>query len=236
MWIILGCAVACVLAIWHLHVTVPHLVEPSVEEVGDAVLAVKPRYDSLATSRRTVIVAMTAIACGAASTLAPPWAWGMWWVWSGSVTTLVAVDHATTFLPLPLWRRCIVEAGLALVAGLVATRPPPGRWLVTCAVMSAASTGFFWLMWRLSSSLGYGDVRLAAGTGFLAATTAVPDSHPDFIGTGMTALLCVTVLGAVIAMTVTVIRKYRPSPWGSVFAYGPALWAGPWMTLAISLG
>lgn len=34
MWIILGSAVACVLALWHLRVTVPNLVEPTVEEVG----------------------------------------------------------------------------------------------------------------------------------------------------------------------------------------------------------
>ncbi|GAE78746.1 hypothetical protein JCM18920_270 [Cutibacterium acnes JCM 18920] len=42
MWIILGSAVACGLALWHLRVTVPNLVEPTVEEVGDAVLAIKP--------------------------------------------------------------------------------------------------------------------------------------------------------------------------------------------------
>lgn len=46
MWIILGSAVACVLALWHLRVTVPNLVEPTVEEVGDAVLAIKPTYAS----------------------------------------------------------------------------------------------------------------------------------------------------------------------------------------------
>lgn len=34
MWIILGSAVACGLALWHLRVTVPNLVEPTVEEVG----------------------------------------------------------------------------------------------------------------------------------------------------------------------------------------------------------
>ena len=92
MWIILGSTVACGLALWHLHVTVPHLVEPTIEEVGDEVLAIKPRYDSLATPLRTVVVAVTAVVCGAASTLTPPWTWGVWWIWSGSVTTLVVVD------------------------------------------------------------------------------------------------------------------------------------------------
>ena len=100
MWIILGSAVACGLALWHLRVTVPNLVEPTVEEVGDAVLAIKPTYASLTTPTRTFVVAVTAAVCGAASVCAPPWAWGVWWIWSGSVTTLVIVDYATTFLPL----------------------------------------------------------------------------------------------------------------------------------------
>ena len=173
MWIILGSAVACGLALWHLRVTVPNLVEPTVEEVGDAVLAIKPTYASLTTPTRTFVVAVTAAVCGAASVCAPPWAWGVWWIWSGSVTTLVIVDYATTFLPLKLWRRCVAEAGVALLGGIVLTRPPRARWLVACVLIAAVSTGFFWLMWRLNSSLGYGDVRLAAGTGFLGATTAV---------------------------------------------------------------
>ena len=74
MWIILGSVVACGLALWHLHVTVPDLVEPAVEEVGQAVLAIKPTYDSLATPMRTFVVAVTAAACGALSIVAPPWA------------------------------------------------------------------------------------------------------------------------------------------------------------------
>ena len=235
MWIILGSTVACGLALWHLHVTVPHLVEPTIEEVGDEVLAIKPRYDSLATPLRTVVVAVTAVVCGAASTLTPPWTWGVWWIWSGSVTTLVIVDYATTFLPLKLWRRCVAEAGLALLAGIVLTQPPQARSLVACVLIAAASTAFFWLMWRLSSSLGYGDVKLASGTGFLGATTAASIPHPDFIRAGMTTLLSATILRAVVAIAVTLVRKHRPSPWGSAFAYGPALWAGPWMALVISL-
>ena len=185
MWIILGSAVACGLALWHLRVTVPNLVEPTVEEVGDAVLAIKPTYASLTTPTRTFVVAVTAAVCGAASVCAPPWAWGVWWIWSGSVTTLVIVDYATTFLPLKLWRRCVAEAGVALLGGIVLTRPPRARWLVRA---------------------------------------------------GMMTLLSSTILGAVVAVIVTLVRKHRPSPWGSAFAYGPALWAGPWMALAISLG
>ena len=151
------------------------------------------------------------------------------------MTTLVVVDHETTFLPLKLWRRCLAEAGIALLAGIVVTWPPHPRWLIACALIAAVSTGFFWLMWRLSSSLGYGDVRLAAGTGFLGATTAAIAPYPDFISAGMTTLLCATLLGAVMAITVALVRKHRPSPWGTAFAYGPALWAGPWAALAINL-
>jgi len=65
-------------------------------------------------------------------------------------------------------------------------------------------------MWRLNSSLGYGDVRLAAGTGFLGATTAVLSPYPDFVRAGMMTLLSSTILGAVVAVLVTLVRKHRP--------------------------
>ncbi|GAE75591.1 hypothetical protein JCM18918_1307 [Cutibacterium acnes JCM 18918] len=38
----------------------------------------------------------------------------------------------------------------------------------------------------------------------------------------MMTLLSSTILGAVVAVIVTLVRKHRPSPWGSAFAYGPA--------------
>ncbi|MDU5843810.1 MAG: leader peptidase (prepilin peptidase)/N-methyltransferase, partial [Cutibacterium avidum] len=71
--------------------------------------------------------------------------------------------------------------------------------------------------------------------GFLGATTGALAPHPDVFQAGMTTLLASTVLGAVMAIVTTLIRRCRPSPWGSAFAYGPALWAGPWVALAISL-
>ncbi|MDU5025180.1 MAG: leader peptidase (prepilin peptidase)/N-methyltransferase [Cutibacterium avidum] len=235
MWAVIGIAISCGLALWHLLITVPRLAEPTVEVVGDEILAIKPRYDSLATPARTLIVIATAAVCGFSSTLAPRWSWGAWWVWSGSVATLAAVDQATTFLPVKLWRRCVAESAVALVAGMAITGPPHLPALAGCVAVAAVSTGFFWLMWRLSSSLGYGDVRLSAGTGFLGATTGALAPHPDVFQAGMTTLLASTVLGAVMAIVTTLIRRCRPSPWGSAFAYGPALWAGPWVALAISL-
>lgn len=235
MWAVIGIAISCGLALWHLLITVPRLAEPTVEVVGDEILAIKPRYDSLATPARTLIVIAIAAVCGFSSTLAPRWSWGPWWVWSGSVATLAAVDQATTFLPVKLWRRCVAESAVALVAGMAITGPPHLPALAGCVAVAAVSTGFFWLMWRLSSSLGYGDVRLSAGTGFLGATTGALAPHPDVFQAGMTTLLASTVLGAVMAIVTTLIRRCRPSPWGSAFAYGPALWAGPWVALAISL-
>ncbi|MGK2309404.1 leader peptidase (prepilin peptidase)/N-methyltransferase [Cutibacterium sp. V947] len=235
MWAVLGIAVSCGLALWHLLVTVPRLTEPTVDEVGEGVLGIKPRYDSLATPIRTLVVMATAAVCGFSSTSAPRWSWGLWWVWSGSVATLVAVDQATTFLPVRLWRRCVAESAVALIAGLVVTWPPHLPTLAGCVATAAVATGFFWLMWRLTSSLGYGDVRLSAGTGFLGATTGILAPHPDTFQAGMTTLLAATMLGAVVAIVTTLIRRHRPSPWGSTFAYGPALWAGPWVALAISL-
>ncbi|MDO4411603.1 leader peptidase (prepilin peptidase)/N-methyltransferase [Cutibacterium sp.] len=235
MWSVIGIAVSCTLALWHLRVTVPRLAEPTVEDVGEEVLTIKPRYDSLATPVRTLILTVIAAIGGFSSTFAPPWSWGMWWVWSGSVAALVTVDQATTFLPRKLWRHCVAESAVALIVGLALTRPVPIPVLAWCIAVAAASTGFFWLMWRLSSSLGYGDVKLAAGTGFMGATTGTLSHSPGILEAGMTTLLTATLLGALVAILTTLIRRRRPSPWGSAFAYGPALWAGPWVSLALSL-
>ena len=75
MWAVIGIAISCELALWHLLITVPRLAEPTVEVVGDEILAIKPRYDSLATPARTLIVIATAAVCGFSSTLAPRWSW-----------------------------------------------------------------------------------------------------------------------------------------------------------------
>ncbi|WP_130865033.1 A24 family peptidase [Acidipropionibacterium timonense] len=220
---LLGAVVAAVLALTHTRLIVPQLPEPRVEDVGDDVVAAKPAYATLAGPGRQVVVTAIAGLAGAVAVVAPPWARPLWWVWAGSVTSLVAVDVETTFLPRLLWRLCLAEGLLALALGVVLVGPR-WTWLITVPGCAAAAALPFWAAWRWTGQLGFGDVRLALGTGALTATLGV-----SALGVG---LLGATLTGALGTLTVTVIRRWRPSPWGEAVPYGPALWAGPWIALA----
>lgn len=222
MTIALGAAVAVALALAHLLILVPRLAEPDPRDAEPWELAVKPRYRDLVTVRRAAVLALVAMACGAIAALAPAWGRGLWWAWAGSVLTLVAVDQATTFLPRRLWYWCLGEGLLALVLGCVAA-PPALHQVATASLLGIAAMAPFWLAWRLGGTMGFGDVRLAAGTGLTSGVLGVP---------GWTCgILASALAGALLAIGVTAWRRYRPSPWGRVFAYGPALWAGPWLAL-----
>ncbi|MDN5976923.1 Uncharacterised protein [Acidipropionibacterium jensenii] len=220
-----GAAVSLLLAIVHLRVLVPRLPEPDPDEVGAEVIAAKPRYRDLVTPARTAVLSVLAMAAGAATSQVPAWGRGIWWVWAGSVLTLVAVDQATTFLPVRLWRWCLAEGliAAAVTAALVSTRPAD---LLACLVLGAVTAGLFWLVWRLGAGLGFGDVRLAAGTGAVGAVLGLEGWAASLMATALT--------GVLIGVGTTLVRRFRPSPWGTVFGYGPALWLGPWGALAVS--
>lgn len=225
MWALLGASVSMILTLSHLLVIVPRLPEPRVEEIGAETLSVKPRYRDLVTGRRAVVITAAAAACGAMSALAPGWGRGLWWVWAGSVLTLVAVDQATTFLPHRLWGWCLAESLLALAIGSV-IGDPPVTLLAAAAALAVVAQAPFWLLWRLGGGLGFGDVRLAGLMGLTGAALGTE-------GWTLT-LFAAAVTGALLALAVTAVRRLRPSPWGQVFAYGPALWAGPWIALALT--
>lgn len=219
---VLGAAVALLLALGHLLVLVPRLPEPDPEEVGAEVVAAKPRYRDLATGPRLIAVAALALAAGAACGAAPAWGRGLWWVWAGSVLALAAVDQATTFLPLRLWRWCLAEGAAALLIGVLATGGQL-RVLPVCAGLGLAAAVPFWLVWRSVGGIGYGDVRLAAGAGAVSAVLGVDG--------WLTGLLAAALAGAALGLVTALVRRFRPSPWGAVFGYGPALWLGPWIAL-----
>ncbi|WP_203569184.1 prepilin peptidase [Aestuariimicrobium ganziense] len=150
-----------------------------------------------------------------------PAAW-VWLAWCSVGLVLVAVDLATTYLPARLQQ---VLTGL-VVAGLVAAAAS-GSWTTVASAAlggALAAGGLFWLVWRFSSAFGFGDVRLAFTLGALAG------AHGWAFW--WTSLLLGTALGAVVGLVTSVVRRRRPHPLGSAFAYGPWLWAGPWLALA----
>ncbi|AQP47468.1 hypothetical protein BW730_08140 [Tessaracoccus aquimaris] len=138
---------------------------------------------------------------------------GTWWLWVPYLAfgvPLVAVDLRTTFLPTALWRLCLVAMLVGLVP--VALTSPP---LALGVGLGAAALGaFFYLAWRLGRGMGFGDVRLAVLVGAVAGTSGV-------MGVASAALLG-TALGAVQALVRVALRRGT-----GAFAYGPALYAGP---------
>lgn len=141
------------------------------------------------------------------------------WPWLGYVAIgapLSVVDLRTTYLPnqlmWPLWA--------AVGAGLIVATPELGMGtLVGALVGGAVAYALFWCVWRWSSSLGFGDVRLAAAVGAVAATGGPVVWATSFVAG--------TALGAVAAIIGAAAGR-RQIP------YGPWLWLGPclagWIT------
>ena len=79
----------------------------------------------------------------------------------------------------------------------------------------------FALLWWISRSIGFGDVRLAAMAGGLTGMWSMELWY--------TSLLAGSIAAACWGVTVSLWRRRRPSPLGKAFAYGPGLWLGPWL-------
>lgn len=163
----------------------------------------------------------SALSAGTGLLLAPAETAPLWLVWGGPVALLIAIDAATTWLPLSLTRLCWVALVLATAVAVFAGLPT--QRLAVMAISASVAYGFFWLLWRLSGgAIGFGDVRLAGLTGALAAVVSVNLVLAAFI-TG-------SLLGVLIGLS------YRLRGRTGAFPYGPALWAGPWVLLLIQHG
>lgn len=163
----------------------------------------------------------SAASAGTGLLLAPAETAPLWLVWGGPVALLVAIDAATTWLPLSLTRFCgvalVLATAVAVFLGL------PVQRLLVMAVSAGVAYAFFWLLWRMSGgALGFGDVRLAALIAALAAAVSVSLVVAAFI-TG-------SLLGVLIGI------GYRLRGHTGPFPYGPALWAGPWVLLLTQHG
>lgn len=161
---------------------------------------------------------LLAVACLAALVAVGPLRADDPWPWIGYAVLgapLAMVDWRTTYLPnqlmWPLW------AAMAAGLGVVALRSPATA--LAGLVGAVAAHAAFWLVWRVSSSFGFGDVRLAAAAGAVAGLTGAT--------AWAVAMVAATFLGA-IAAVVTATRG------GRTFPYGPWLWLGPvvghWLT------
>lgn len=208
----LACAVSAAL---HLAVVVPRLHEP---EVADGETA--PGYATLAPVRDVALLGVVVLALSQVLHLVPLAQAGVWAGYLGAGAALVWVDLRTTWLPRSLTLLC--GAQMAVGLGWVAV----SDWPTALASVAGAAVAFtlFHLVWRFSSTFGYGDVRLAALVGAMGGMRGIDG--------WLLALLCGTLLGAAWGVVHSLARRGTATP--AHFAYGPALWLGPIAAVALS--
>lgn len=208
----LACAVSAAL---HLALLVPRLGEPD-PDVGDPA----PRYATLAPPGHVLLLGAVVFALALVLHMVPQYQFGVWFGYLGAGAALVWVDLRTTWLPRILHFVCLAQVALG-VAWVALNHWPTAVASVAGGVVALL---LFHLVWHFSSAFGYGDVRLAAIVGAVGALRGLDG--------WLLALLCGTLLGAVWGIGHAWLRRGTDRP--AHFAYGPALWVGPIVAVAVS--
>ena len=213
VWLVaLLCAFSAAL---HLRCVVPRLREP---EVADD--APSPRYATLAPGRDVALLWGTVLVLAQVLHLVPADHLGAWFGYLGAGAALVWVDFHTTWLPRSLHRVCLAEVALGLAWVAI------NDWPTALASLAGGAVAFllFHLVWRFTPTFGYGDVRLAGIVGAMGALHGLDG--------WLLALLCGTAVGALWGVIHALAARGTDRP--AHFAYGPALWLGPIVAVAIS--
>lgn len=160
---------------------------------------------------RLLVGLATAVTTTAVVLLLPPAHWPIWLVLSTFGVLLVVIDGFTTWLPLRLCQLLWSLGAVAVLVGWALGAGPLGP------VLGAVAFGaFWWLVWRITAGIGFGDVRLAP---VLGAAAGVSGSMLFW------ALLLGTVLGALHGVLRLVRGRRGP------YAYGPSLLLGCFLAL-----
>ena len=200
-------------ALWalaHLVLVVPRLPEPA--DAGN-----KLPYRTLVTPTAMAAVTVASLIAQLATVVVPRTHAPLWWVLGSAALVLVYLDLRTTYLPRAFMIICAVELaaalGLSLVLGM------PGADAVRALSGAVASGAFYWLMWRLTrGGIGFGDVRLAPALGLVVA------AHSWTMW--WASMLAGSLIGVVWGL---VSNRSR----GGAFAYGPPMFLGPYVALAL---
>ena len=173
-----------------------------------------PNFRALATWRGALAVAAVGFAVMVFLGGQPALHLPVWFAYVGLGLPLVYVDLRTTWLPKKLhWLAAGGMAAAILVLVVVEWRLAVGPTLG-----SLAAGTLLYLAWRMTSTLGFGDVRL----GFLVGAVAALGGATGWAY----GLLAGTILGALHGIGHALWARRDPAR-PQHFPYGPALWLGP---------
>ncbi len=192
--------------------------EPASDE-PDA--AHKPRYAHLVNSRATAGALIATLLCCLPIVWMPAHQQASWLVWGSATMVLVGVDARTTWLPIRATAFAAVSLVIATLVAALRSGPEGLELLVHAGLGAVVAGGLYAALWWISGSLGFGDVRLAAMAGGLAALGGAE--------LWFASLFAGSAAAAAWGLATMVWRRAHPSPLGTVFAYGPGLWLGPWL-------
>lgn len=148
----------------------------------------------------------------------PPTGWSAWAALSGPGVLACCVDARTTWLPRRLTTMIGIVAGVGVVIQAVLEASP---WRLAGALAGALGLGaFFWVFWRLTRGIGYGDVRLMTAVGLVVGAHSLQMT--------LVAVVLGTALGALWGLAYRVLRG------PGFFPYGPPLLAGPFLALVFT--
>lgn len=214
VWLVPLLVTAAAVAVW---LTVVPRVRIPVDDADDP----PPHFPGLPTTPRTVALIVAALATSQVLHLLPPEQWWLWAAYLAVGAPLVLVDALTTWLPRRL-HLLLVAAMLPGLAWLAVV-----DWRTALGALAGGLAGFLVLFvaWRVGSGLGFGDVRLAAPMGAVAGAGGVQQWFHS--------LLAATAIGAVWAV-IHQLRRRTSQDLPAHFPYGPALWLGPLVGVALS--
>ncbi len=190
---------------------------PDPEAAADDAEAVD--FAALATPRFAALVGALTLGAGViAYGSLPPVAWLAWTALVAPGALAIAIDGATTWIPYPVTLAMSVLAAVGVLGWALVAGDP---WVAGAGLAGALLTGgLFDLFHRLTrGGIGYADVRLMAAAGAVCA--------PVSAQVGLWAPLLGTVIGAAWGV-IRMVWRGR-----SEFAYGPSLWAGPFVALLL---
>lgn len=202
---------------------VPRIAPPAVSAEQDEPA---PDYALLATGRAVFGVGAFTFVAALVLWVVPLDSWPLWVPYLAFGAPLVYVDLRTTYLP----KRLNDLMSLAMLAGLILMVFLSPAAAGAAALGAGAFVGLFWLVWRVSRSFGFGDVRLAAPVG--AVAVAGEPSPLLAVQCWVLALFVGTLLGALAGVVWAAVRRRRGGP--SYFPYGPWLWLGPIVAAPLS--